>query len=80
MSLKAITLRMEENIYNKTKDIALQEKSSLNNFIYNLIVEKIKEKEKQELFDEFTIVGSDTDSDIEYSVVAQKEVIFNEKA
>jgi len=79
MSLKAITLRMEEDIYNKTKDIALQEKSSLNNFIYNLIVEKIKEKEKQELFDEFTIVGSDADSDIEYSLIAQKEVIFNEK-
>lgn len=79
MSLKAITLRIEENIYNKTKDIALQEKCSLNNFIYNLIIEKITEKEKEELFDEFTIVGLDDESDIEYSISAQKEVVFNEK-
>lgn len=79
MTLKAITLRIDENIYNKTKDIALQEKSSLNTFIYNLIIEKIKEREQQELFNEFSIVGSDSDSDIEYSLIAQKEVIFNEK-
>lgn len=79
MSLKAITLRIDENIYNKTKDIALQENSSLNTFIYNLIVEKIKEREKQELFDEFTLVGEDDDSNVDYSLVAQKEVIFNEK-
>ena len=77
MSLKAITLRMDENIYNKTKDIASQENSSLNTFIYNLIVEKIQEREKQELFDVFTLVGEDDESNVDYSLVAQKEVIFN---
>lgn len=79
MSLKSITLRIDENLYDKTKNIASKEKSSFNNFVQNLIIEKLREQEKKELFDEFSLVGEDDCSDIEYAISAQKDVLLNEK-
>lgn len=79
MSLKSITLRIDENLYDKTKNIASKEKSSFNNFVQNLIIEKLREQEKKELFDEFSLVGEDACSDIEYAISAQNEVLLNEK-
>lgn len=80
MPLKAITLRIDQNLYEKTKNIVLKEKRSLNSFIEYLIIEKLKERENKELFDEFSVVGTDQEvSDVEYSLSAQKEVVFNEK-
>ncbi len=80
MLLKSVNLRIEQDLFEKTKSIASKEKQSFNNFVQNLIIEKLKEKEKQELFDEFSIVGEDDSSDIEYAITAQKEVILNERA
>ncbi|MEK7431597.1 MAG: hypothetical protein AABZ74_00575 [Cyanobacteriota bacterium] len=77
--LKSVTLRIEQSLFEKTKSIASKEKHSFNSFVQNLIIEKLKEKEKKELFDEFSIVGEDDCSDVEYSINAQKEVILNEK-
>jgi hypothetical protein len=80
MFLKSLTLRIEQNIYDKTKHLALKEKCSVNSLIEQLIIEKLKEKEKQTLFEEFSIVGLDQEiSDVEYSIQAQKEVLFSEK-
>lgn len=80
MSLKAITLRLDESLYEKTKLVAEKEKSSINSFIQNILIEKIKEKEKKELFDEFSLVSEDGENDVEYALYAQSEVIFDEKS
>lgn len=80
MSLKAITLRLDESIYEKTKIIAEKEKSSINSFIQSIIVEKLKEKEKKELFDEFSLIAEDEDNNVEFAFQAQSEVVFDEKS
>lgn len=80
MSLKAITLRLDESLYEKTKLVAEKEKSSINSFIQNILIEKIKEKEKKELFDEFSLISEDEENDVEYALYAQNEVIFDEKS
>lgn len=80
MSLKAITLRLDESLYEKTKLVAEKEKSSINSFIQNILIEKIKEKEKKELFDEFSLISEDEENDVEYALYAQSEVVFDEKS
>jgi hypothetical protein len=80
MSLKAITLRLDESLYEKTKLVAEKEKSSINSFIQNILIEKIKEKEKKELFDEFSLISEDEENDVEYALYAQNEVVFDEKS
>ena len=80
MPLKSITLRIEQSLFDKTKNIASKENYSFNSFVQNLIVEKLKEREKKELFDEFSLVGEDENCDVEYAINAQKEVILNEKS
>lgn len=76
MALKSITLRIKPEIYEKIKSLSSREKSSFNNFVASLIIEKLKENEKKELFDEFSLVGEDSYSNVEYAINAQKEVIL----
>ena len=76
MTLKSITLRLEPELYDKIKSLASREKSSFNNFVASLIIEKLKENEKKELFDDFSLVGEDSCSNVEYAINAQKEVIL----
>ncbi|MBC7473260.1 MAG: hypothetical protein H7263_03135 [Candidatus Sericytochromatia bacterium] len=81
MSLKALTLRIEQSLYDEVKSFAQRENSSVNSFFEKIIREKIRKEEDKLLFDEFSIVGQDQeDSDVEYSLLAQKEVIYNEKS
>jgi hypothetical protein len=80
LSLKALTLRIDESLYIETKKMATKENSSVNSFIEKLIIEKLQEQENQELFNAFSIVGLDKDcSDVEFAFSAQKEVVLNEK-
>jgi len=41
MSLKSVTLRIEQDLYEQTKNIASKSKCSFNSFVQNLIVEKL---------------------------------------
>mgnify|MGYP001561696915 CR=1 FL=1 len=81
MPIKSFTLRIEEDLYQKTRNIAKKENCSVNSLIEKLILEKLQEKEKKELFDEFSLVGQDKQiSNVEFYLNAQKEVLFNEKS
>ena len=80
MALKALTLRIDQDLYEEAKNVARKEHRSMNAFIEKLITEKIKENEQKLLLDEFSLVGqSEEDTDIEIYFHAQKEVVFNEK-
>lgn len=43
----------------------------------SMCVRSEKSEEKKELFDEFSLVGKDDCSDVEYAITAQNEVLAN---
>ncbi len=69
----ALTLRLPSDLYRKTKIIAQKKGKSFTGYIRELLEEKLKEEEKKELFDAFSLVAEDIEEvDVDYAFEAQK--------
>ena len=70
------TLRLEEEMYTRIKEIAKEQHTSFTAFVQGVLADVLKKKEQKALYDAFSQAGEDHDSaDVGFAVTAQREVI-----
>jgi hypothetical protein len=70
----ALTLRLDEEIYNGIKEMAKAHQTSFTAFVQGILAGELKNQEKKALYDAFSLVGQDVgEADVEYAVTAQRE-------
>lgn len=69
------TLRLEEDIYNRLKEIAKEHHTSFTAFVQGILAEALKKEDQKKLYDAFSKVGED--ADVEFAITAQQEVIVH---
>jgi predicted DNA-binding ribbon-helix-helix protein len=75
----ALTLRLDEELYTKVKELAQVKKTSITALIQGVLSEALRNEEKRALYDAFTLVGQDQeDADVEFALSAQREVVAHQ--
>jgi predicted transcriptional regulator len=70
------TLRLEEEIYTRIKEIAKERHTSFTAFVQGVLADVLKKEEQKALYDAFSQAGEDHDAvDVEFAVSVQREVI-----
>jgi len=67
------TLRLEENIYARIKEIAKERHTSFTAFVQEVLANVLKAEEQKALYNAFSQVGEE--AEIEYAIPAQIEVV-----
>lgn len=72
----ACTLRLEEELYTRAKEIAKARHTSFTAFVQGILADALKREEQKALFDAFTLAGEDNEeADVEFAASAQREVV-----
>lgn len=69
------TLRLEEEIYTRAKEIARKRRTSFTAYVQGVLADALKKEEQNTLFDAFTEAGEPGSADVEFAVAAQREVM-----
>jgi hypothetical protein len=72
---KSVPVRLPEDLYNAVRNLSAETGDSMNQLIVESIAEKLKVKERQALYDSFTLLGSDAEADVEFAFEAQHEAL-----
>ena len=67
------TLRLEEEIYTRIKEIAKARHTSFTAFVQGVLADVLKKEEQKALYEAFSQAGED--ADVEFAVSAQLEAI-----
>lgn len=67
------TLRLEEDIYTRIKEIAKERHTSFTAFVQGVLADVLKNEEQKALYDAFSQAGED--ADVEFALSAQQEAI-----
>ena len=72
---KTISARVSPGLHEATLRLAKREKKSVNELVAELLAERMKRQEEQDLYDAFTLLGQDiAEADVEFAFAAQAEV------
>jgi predicted transcriptional regulator len=72
----ACTLRLQEELYTRVKEIARARRTSFTAFVQGVLAEELKREEQKALYDAFTVAGEDQEeADMEFAASAQREVV-----
>jgi predicted transcriptional regulator len=70
------TLRLEEEIYTRIKEIARERHTSFTAFVQGVLADVLKNEEQKALYGAFSQAGEDHGSaDVGFALSAQREVI-----
>ncbi|NTV15469.1 MAG: hypothetical protein HGA96_16315 [Desulfobulbaceae bacterium] len=70
------TLRLDEEIYTRIKEIAKERHTSFTAFVQGVLADVLKKEEQKALYDAFSQAGVDHDSaEVEFASSAQREVV-----
>lgn len=67
------TLRLEEDMYIRIKEIAKERHTSFTAFVQGILADVLIKEEQKALYDAFSLAGED--ADVEFAMSAQQEVI-----
>jgi len=67
------TLRLEEDIYTRIKEIAKAQHTSFTAFVQGILADVLKKEEQKALYNAFTLAGED--AEVEFALSAQNEAI-----
>jgi hypothetical protein len=67
------TLRLEEEVYTRIKEIARERHTSFTAFVQGILTDVLKKEEQRALYDAFSQAGED--ADVEFSTSAQREAV-----
>ena len=74
---KALTIRLPEDLYERSQELAQQRKVSLNVLVQEGLAGLIRAKEQEELYQAFGLLGEDAEeADVEFALAAQREVVL----
>ena len=69
------TLRLEEEIYTRIKEIAKERHTSFTAFVQGVLADVLKEEEQKALYDAFSRVGEDHEAaDVEFALNVVREL------
>jgi hypothetical protein len=69
----AITVRLPLDLYQATRKLAKKHRVSMNKLLQESLRARLRAKDEQALYDAFTRVGTDEDSNVDYAFEAQME-------
>ncbi len=78
MTMKSLTIRLPEDVYNESRRIAHNRQESMNILVRQALEAVAREEKEKELFDAFGLIGDDPDTDISFAEAIQWEAIKNE--
>lgn len=67
------TLRLEEEIYTRIKEIARERHTSFTAFVQGVLADVLKKEEQKALYDAFSLAGEE--ADVDFAASAQEEVV-----
>jgi hypothetical protein len=80
-STRTVTLRLPQDLYEKTAELALRKNKSLNAVLQEGARRLLKEEEEKELSAGFDLLAQHPDEcDVEYAIYAQAEVILGDES
>ncbi len=72
----ACTLRLEEELYTRVKEVARAHHTSFTAFVQGVLADALKREEQKALYDAFTLAGEvREEADVEFAASAQREVV-----
>lgn len=70
------TLRLEEEMYTRIKEIARERHTSFTAFVQGILADVVKNEEQKTLYNAFSLAGEVAEvSDVGYALTAQREAI-----
>lgn len=72
---KSLTVRLPLALYEAGGALAQRRRTSMNALLQEGLVNLIRESEQKALYDAFTLVGDDEETDLSFAEAAQAEVI-----
>jgi hypothetical protein len=80
-STRTVTLRLPNDLYDKTAQLALQKHMSLNALLQEGAQRLLQQEEERELSAGFDLLAEHPDEcDVEYAIYAQAEVMLHDEA
>jgi hypothetical protein len=77
---RSVTIRLPENIYQESVKAAKAKNISFNSLTQEGLLKILREQREKDLYDAFTLVGQDAEeSDVEYAIHAQAEVMLRDE-
>jgi len=81
MGLHILSLRMPDDIYRASVEIARKRKISFNVLVQEELQRMIREEQDREMYEAGTILGEDPEMcDVSYAACAQAEVMLRDEA
>ena len=74
-TIRSTSLRIPAELLTATQALAARRSKSVNALVVESIERTLREDEDKALYDSFTLIGRDTESDAEFAVEAQSEVV-----
>jgi predicted DNA-binding ribbon-helix-helix protein len=72
---RAISVRLEETVYEETKVIAKRRGVSMNALIDSVLRHEIALEQEREMYEAATLLGKDADSNVDFAFAAQADVV-----
>lgn len=76
---KTLTIRLAPPLYRTVRDLARRRRKSVNGLVEEALLREIKTEAERRLYDAFGLLGEDADSDVEYALPAQREVVLGKE-
>lgn len=76
-TVRSTSLRLPADLLTATKALAERQNKSVNAVVVESIERTIRDDEDLALYDSFTLLGRDAESDVEFAVGAQSEAVHH---
>jgi hypothetical protein len=74
---RALTVRLPEELYDQSQELARERSTSLNALIQEGLVGLIRARREAQLYEAFGLLGEDAEeASVEFAVAAQQEVVL----
>ena len=81
MKTRTVTLRLPQDLYQRTADMAQRRKKSLNALLQEGVHQLLKEEERRALSEGFDLLSQyPEECDVEYAIPAQAEVTLHDES
>ncbi|HEY3414603.1 MAG TPA: hypothetical protein VGM51_16310 [Armatimonadota bacterium] len=74
-SIKSTSLRLPEDLLSATQALAARQRKSVNALVIESIKRTVRDDEDEVLYDAFSLLGEDAESDVEFALQAQSEIV-----
>lgn len=75
---RTTSIRLEETVYQHTKVIAKRRGVSMNALIDSALRHEIEMEQDMEMYNAATLLGQDSDSDVDYAFSNQAEIVLRD--